>query len=241
MASDAVGMLAEGTRCGKCSTQMRAGDLARNSPEDPHARLCLRCAGLDDLIFVPSGDPALTRRATRLSSRAVVAVAWNRRRKRWERRGTLVESDALAEAEAECAIDADRRAVAREKARVRTEAADKVYIARFTAAVLREFPGLAPDVAATIAGHACEKHSGRVGRTAAAKELDSEMVTLAVIAHARHLHTEYDDLRDMGLNKRDSRQMISSTVKQVLAEWRRRPESEVRSSPPVCRSAADET
>lgn len=216
-------LLMESAACARCGTKVRAGEPLRPLDEPARAYACLGCAGLADLIYLPSGDPALTRRTSKLSPRVVVAVAWNRRRKRWERRGTLVEADALAEAEVECAVDADRRAASREKARLRAEAADRLYREQFAAAIREEFPGLDPGTAARIAEHACEKHSGRVGRTAAAKTLDREMVTLAVIAHARHLHTDYDDLRDAGLNKRDSRRIISPQVKALLEEWRRHP------------------
>jgi hypothetical protein len=37
-----------------------------------------------------------------------------------------------------------------------------------------------------IAEHACQKYSGRVGRTADAKALDEKTIRLAVIAHIRH-------------------------------------------------------
>ena len=51
------------------------------------------------------------------------------------------------------------------------------------------FPGCPCDDQDLIAEHACRKYSGRVGRSAAAKELDSEAVQLAVRAHVRHVHT----------------------------------------------------
>ena len=45
-----------------------------------------------------------------------------------------------------------------------------------------------------IAEHACLKHSGRVGRLAAAKDMADEVIDLAVIAHIRHVETPYDRL-----------------------------------------------
>ena len=44
-----------------------------------------------------------------------------------------------------------------------------------------------------IAAHACEKHSGRVGRTANAKNFNVEMIDLAVEAHIRHKETNYEN------------------------------------------------
>jgi hypothetical protein len=52
---------------------------------------------------------------------------------------------------------------------VRRDVQDRAFIAAFAAAVRRQFPGCPLAEAREIAGHACEKHSGRAGRTAAAK------------------------------------------------------------------------
>ncbi|HYD04945.1 MAG TPA: hypothetical protein VEC60_04430 [Reyranella sp.] len=58
---------------------------------------CLRCAGLDDLEFLPSGDALLTRRVKAKSGRTAVVVRFSKRRGRYERQGLLVESKPLAE------------------------------------------------------------------------------------------------------------------------------------------------
>jgi hypothetical protein len=59
---------------------------------------CLRCVGLDDLEFLPAGDTLLTRRAKAKSARYAVVVRFSRSRRRYERRGLLVEPQALADA-----------------------------------------------------------------------------------------------------------------------------------------------
>src|SRR5438046_9787477 len=64
--------------------------------------LCLACADLDQLVFLPSGDAALTRRAKTHSVLSAVVVKWSRARKRYERQGLLVEERALELADAEC-------------------------------------------------------------------------------------------------------------------------------------------
>ena len=51
-----------------------------------------------------------------------------------------------------------------------------------------------------IAEHACLKHSGRIGRTAAAKNFDEPVIRLAVIAHIRHTKTPYDKLLANGFD-----------------------------------------
>lgn len=197
-----------GSRCAGC------GDLLSLERDGR----CLKCAGLGDLVFLPSGDPALTRRATAFSTRCELVMTFNRRRKRDERRGTLLEAAAIEKARVSCAADAVEREAKAVKRRARDAVKDAAFIAAFTEKIREAYPGCpAPE---TIARHACEKHSGRVGRTAAAKELDAETVTLAVRAHIRHEHTEYDRLRDSGENKRDSRAAVRETIDEVAARWR---------------------
>ena len=81
--------------------------------------LCLSCADLDHLVFLPSGDAALTRRARKHSTLAAVVLKWTRARKRYERQGLLVESEALERAERECLADSEARARRREREEVR--------------------------------------------------------------------------------------------------------------------------
>jgi hypothetical protein len=68
---------------------------------------CLRCTGLDDLVFLPSGDASLTRRVKMRSTRHAVIVRFSKSRGRYERQGLLVEPQALAEGQ--CELDAKGR------------------------------------------------------------------------------------------------------------------------------------
>lgn len=78
--------------CHRCGG---TGDLLMMENPGP---ACLRCAGLDDLEFLPAGDALLTRRAKAKSTRYAVVVRFSRTRGRYERRGLLVEPQALADA-----------------------------------------------------------------------------------------------------------------------------------------------
>jgi hypothetical protein len=60
--------------------------------EDP-GPLCLDCADLGHLDFLPSGDAAMTRRAKRASRLSAIVVRWSRSRKRYERQGILAEPE----------------------------------------------------------------------------------------------------------------------------------------------------
>jgi hypothetical protein len=72
---------------------------------DDAGQLCLACADLDHPVFLPAGDAALTRRATKASSLSAVVLRWSRARKRYERQGVLVEDPALTLAEEQCLSD----------------------------------------------------------------------------------------------------------------------------------------
>jgi hypothetical protein len=71
--------------------------------------LCLSCADLDHLLFLPSGDAALTRRARKHSVLSAVVLRWSQARKQYERQGLLVEQQGLEKAEAECLADSEAR------------------------------------------------------------------------------------------------------------------------------------
>ena len=77
--------------------------------------LCMGCAELDHLVFLPAGNAALSRRAKQASRLAAVVVRFSRSRKRYERQGILVEEAALEQAETQCLADEDARARRRER------------------------------------------------------------------------------------------------------------------------------
>jgi hypothetical protein len=77
----------------KCHRCGGSGDLLIMEKPGP---ACLRCVGLDDLEFLPSGDALLTRRVRARSERYAVVVRFSRSRRRYERQGLLVEPEALA-------------------------------------------------------------------------------------------------------------------------------------------------
>jgi hypothetical protein len=84
---------------------------------DDAGPLCLACADLDHLVFLPAGDAALTRRAKQASRLSAVVVRFSRTRKRYERQGLLVENAALEQAEQQCLSDEAARARRRERDR----------------------------------------------------------------------------------------------------------------------------
>lgn len=92
-------------------------------------------------------------------------------------------------------------------------------VERFSYQVRKLFPRAPAGRERVIAEHACLKHSGRIGRTAAAKSLDEKAVRLAVAAHVRHAETEYDRLLARGEERIDARAAVGDTVRRVLDKW----------------------
>jgi hypothetical protein len=86
----------------KCHRCGGAGGLLIMEPPGP---ACLRCAGLDDLEFLPSGNALLTRRVKAKSARTAVVVRFSKRRGRYERQGLLVEAEPLAAVMQELGLD----------------------------------------------------------------------------------------------------------------------------------------
>jgi hypothetical protein len=200
--------------CAECGETF--GDLLIMDDAGP---LCLTCADMDHLVFLPSGDAALTRRAKKASRLSAVVVRWSRNRKRYERQGLLVETGALEQAEQECLADEDVRARRRERDAERRATEDVEFRGRFAAEIKRLYPGCPGDRADAIAAHAAVRGSGRVGRSAAARALDPRAVTLAVVASIRHQDTDYDDLLMSGVDRGDARGQIRADIDEVLAAW----------------------
>ena len=162
--------------CDECGEEL--GSKAWIMLAGDRGALCLACADLDHLVFLPAGETAVTRRARKYStwlqlcsSGATLASGtngkgcwsrirrWSRpRRSAWRRRGP----HAAASAASGMSADLDQR-----------------YIERFAARVRELYPRCPLGRETIIAEHACLKYSGRVGRTAAAKSFAEEAVDLA--------------------------------------------------------------
>lgn len=205
--------------CSECCAELWRGEFLRMEDDRP---LCMACADLDHLVFLPSGDAALTRRASKQSTLRAVVVRFSRSRKRYERQGVLVEEAALRGAEQECLADADARELARERSAERRAHEDAEYVSAFAKRVGELFPGCPPAEQTAIARHTCVKRSGRVGRSASAKQLDASSIELAVRAHVRHGHTSYDELLAQGRDRLESRTQVAAAAERVLDAWRRR-------------------
>lgn len=202
-----------GFMCSQCGT------VCGLHVTDEEGPLCLACADLDHLVFLPSGDAAMSRRAKAASKLSAVVVRFARARKRYERQGVLVEEQAIRRAEEQCLGDEEERARRRGRDAERRARLDEALCAAMAREIGRLFPACPEDRAREIAEHAAVRGSGRVGRTAAGRALDEEALRLAVVASIRHLDTDYDVLLMKGVDRAEARERIRGKVEDVLRRW----------------------
>lgn len=95
----------------------------------------------------------------------------------------------------------------------------------FEDAVLKVFPRIPKAEVPQIVKHALKKHSRRVGRTSTVALHDR--VKLAVRAHIRHVHTDYDALLQQGVSRPVAREKIWDRLNEVARQWGGRPLKQV--------------
>ncbi len=182
--------------------------------------LCLFCADLGHLEYLPSGDAALTRRSIKYSNIHAKVLKWSRARNRYERQGILVEPKAIEQAMQDCLADAHVRELRREREKTKRDEKDQKFFEQYSHHIRKLFPGCPVSEEFKIAEHACQKYSSRVGRSAASKSFDPQAITLAVQAHIRHGYTNYDDLLMTGWERFDARDAVRGQVEEILDQWR---------------------
>ncbi|KAL6893057.1 hypothetical protein HDV57DRAFT_219291 [Trichoderma longibrachiatum] len=109
----------------------------------------------------------------------------------------------------------------RERRRGAVERRDAATQDAFEAAILKGFPRIPKQDLTTILKRTLRKRSGRVGRTGML-DLDKKAY-LAVQAHVRHCHTDYDRLTKEGRDRDAARRAIRDKVSKLLVEWGGKP------------------
>ncbi len=204
------------SECSECGEPLPGGSFLTL---EKSAALCLGCADLDHLVWLPRGEAALTRRAAKYSELRAVVVRFSRTRGRYERQGILAQPAALERAEQECLEDEEARARRRDRDRERRAAEDVSLVERMTERILTLFPSCPAGEARAMAAHTAERGSGRVGRTAAARAEQELPLRLAVAAAVRHQHTNYDQLLAQGVDRSEARATVRDRVEAILAKW----------------------
>jgi hypothetical protein len=207
------------TKCSECGEELWRGSFLRLEKD---RALCLSCADLDHLEYLPSGDAALTRRSIKYSKIHAKVLKWSRTRNRYERQGILVEPTAIERAMEDCIADVHVRELRRQREKIKREERDQKFLEEYANHIRKLFSGCPVSEEFKIAEHACQKYSGRIGRSAASKEFDPQTIILAVQAHIRHGYTNYDDLLMAGWERSEARDAVRIQVERILAEWRDR-------------------
>ncbi len=132
-----------------CTEYAGTGDLLFMEGDGP---LCLVCADLDQLVFLPAGDTALTRRAKKASGLGAVVVRFSRSRGRYERQGVLLEEEALAQAEAACLADEEAQVRRHLREAEHRSVEDESFKESLGKEIIRLFPGCPPERAEVIRG-----------------------------------------------------------------------------------------
>ena len=204
--------------CSACKAELGKGSFIT---VDKGQGLCMECADLDHLVWLPSGDAALTRRAKKNSKLWAVVVKFSRARRRYERQGLLVEEEALAEAEKECEADQAVREARREYDAERRLEQDVELAKQMQIKLLEIFPGCTAKDAQKIARHTSKRGSGRVGRSEAGRNLDEDALRFAATAYIRHQFTNYDELLMRGIPRGLARSYVREKIDTVLDKWKR--------------------
>lgn len=85
--------------------------------------------------------------------------------------------------------------------------------------LLKAYPSIPAEDVSRILSHAFLKGSGRVGRSSTVRGGEEVKLRLAVEAHIRHVHTEYESLLCSGVPRNKAREQVGSAVKRIRDEW----------------------
>lgn len=113
-------------------------------------------------------------------------------------------------------FQAERETRAKRKDNVQSR--DNSAKEKFLQALGEQFPHLPEAEADKVASRAMKKRSGRVGRTGTLN-LDTK-VRLAVAAHARHGHTDYDERMKRRENREKARKAVHGDILKVMSAWK---------------------
>ncbi|KLU89180.1 hypothetical protein MAPG_08154 [Magnaporthiopsis poae ATCC 64411] len=164
--------------------------------------------------FVPKGNVYITancRKKTHAIGATVYLVVDPKVKGRASVKGIRVPHEVYQEV-----ATAEQQTRAKRAAQV--QAKDDAGSRVFEAEVRRLFPHAPPDSVAAIARHALVKRSRRVGRSTM---MDMEhKVRLAVVAHIRHVETDYDALlKKGGTEREDARRQTWQRTNEVADQW----------------------
>ncbi|KAK3313732.1 hypothetical protein B0H66DRAFT_606978 [Apodospora peruviana] len=160
-------------------------------------------------VFVPKGNVFVTK-ICRKKTHELRQTLYEVIDKHKKTLGLRCPAHVLAVVEAEDVASAERRAEAVRKR-------DGVVQGKFADEILRLYPKTPTEEIPKIVKHSLTKRSGRVGTTSRL-DLD-EKVRLAVRAHIRHSHTNYDELLKETKDREASRRQIWPKLHEIAKSW----------------------
>ncbi|HNB23669.1 MAG TPA: hypothetical protein PKZ32_14695 [Candidatus Melainabacteria bacterium] len=102
--------LVRASRCYNCDSKQEPGSIVKFEPgKDEREIRCRKCATLDQLEFLKSGNAKVTQMAKKYSQRVVVVMQWSELWKTYERIGLLVQPQAIDRIEKELKIRFENR------------------------------------------------------------------------------------------------------------------------------------
>lgn len=107
--SEVVYELSRPSRCFNCDRKLPRNEMIKlvrseavqSGDETEREVHCLKCAGLESMVVVQSGNAKLTRLAKKYSNEVFVILQWSELWKTYERKGLLVEQEAFTKAQSE--------------------------------------------------------------------------------------------------------------------------------------------
>lgn len=114
------------------------------------------------------------------------------------------------------AVMRDNKATATQRAEA-VQKRDTAIHDNFEDAVVKLFPEIPEAEIPQILKQSLKKRSRRVGRAGAVALHDR--VQLAVRAHIRHMHTDYDLLLGQGMSREDAREKVWERLNEVIRQW----------------------
>lgn len=92
------------SRCHGCDRKLEKGEIVKleQGLEEQRA-FCSKCAGLEGLKILPSGNAKITRLVKKYSQKCFIVMRWSEVWKTYERQGLYVEPQAIAQARSEIA------------------------------------------------------------------------------------------------------------------------------------------
>ena len=172
-------------RCSQCQADLPHGSFLLIENREP---LCLTCAELDHLVYVPRGSPAEPRRSETqhtVRRRCPVQPKAQALRASRDPRG----GGGAGESAGGVPVRRGGAGLPSERDALRRSGEDRALVERLADKICELFPACPPGEANAIAICRAVRGSGRVGRSSAGRSLDDAAVTLAVIAFIRHRYT----------------------------------------------------